>query len=389
MNMLDRLSEALRGLTGRESERLRLFQAPARVNIIGEHTDYNGGLVLPTNTAIYTWLAIAGRDDHIIEVRSENLDKAGRFKLDHLEPAAEVDWLEYVKGVAAILEAEGIELRGANILIDSDIPIGAGLSSSASLELAVAAALLAIADQSLPARRAAELCQQAEHLYARVQCGLMDQYVIACAGKGKAILLDCESVEATQVDIPPEIGFVITDSGVRHRLPDDQYNDRRDECERARQLLTGRIPGLQSLRGLDLQTLEANSEVLDDALYRRCRHVITENERVRQAVAALEAGTPELLGKLIDASHASLRDDFEVSCAEIEALVRTANECNGVLGSRMVGGGFGGCVLSLTTAGEQEQVAAEIRDACARISGKVPWTHLVEAANPVQEIQYQ
>ena len=365
----------------------RLFQAPARVNIIGEHTDYNGGLVLPTTTAIYTWLAISERSDRKVEVRSENLDDVRVFDLDEVEPATKVDWIEYVKGVAAVLEADGIRLRGANILIDSDIPFGAGLSSSASLELGVAAALLAVANQELTAPRIAELCQQAEHRYAHVLCGIMDQYTIACAEKGNAILLDCGSHEATQVGIPDDFGFVITDSGVRHHLPDGDYNNRREECASAVSLLAKQEDGLTSLRDVDAEMLERNRDGLGDVLYRRCRHVITENGRVRQAVAALESGDLETLGVLIDASHASLRDDFEISCAEIEALVDAANRCDGILGSRLIGGGFGGCVLSLTHADNLPGVANEIAAAYAAVAGEKPWTHIVESAHPVREVE--
>jgi len=365
----------------------RLFQAPARVNIIGEHTDYNGGLVLPTTTAIYTWLAITERDDRKVEVRSENLDDVRVFDLDEVEPATKVDWIEYVKGVAAVLEADGIRLRGANILIDSDIPFGAGLSSSASLELGVAAALLAVADQALTAPRIAELCQQAEHRYAHVLCGIMDQYTIACAEKGNAILLDCGSHQATQVAIPDDFGFVITDSGVRHHLPDGDYNNRRDECATAVSLLAKREEGVSSLRDVDEETLERNRVSLGDVLFRRCRHVVTENERVLQAVAALEAGDLDALGALISASHSSLRDDFEISCDEIEALVDTANARDGILGSRLIGGGFGGCVLSLTHANNLPGVANDIAAAYAELTGQKPWTHIVESAHPVREVE--
>lgn len=386
MKILDRLTASISGNAAADDERLRLFQAPARVNIIGEHTDYNGGYVLPTTTALYTWLAVTPRDDNVVEVRSENLDDGQAFSLDGLEPVTEIDWIEYIKGVAAVLDAEGLSPVGANMLIDSDIPLGAGLSSSASLELAVTAAFLAVSEQTLPAARAAELCQRAEQQFAHVQCGIMDQYTVACAEKGNAILLDCQSMDVTQVPIPESIGFIITDSGVRHRLPDGDYNNRRDECLEALSVLHKHNAGIESFRDIDHALLRDNENLLGPRLFRRCRHILTENERVLQAVTALHEDDPARLGSLINAGHQSLRDDFEISCKEVDDLVDIANSIDGVLGSRMIGGGFGGCVLSVTLAENAVQVAEEIRARYSQFTGTDTWTHVVEAAHPVREV---
>ncbi len=383
------LIAALHGFTGNRTERVRLFRAPARVNIIGEHTDYNGGFVLPMTTAIYTWLAASARNDRKVGVRSENLDTAASFDLDNPRPAARTEWIEYVRGVAGVLEQEDIRLEGASLLIDSEIPLGAGLSSSAALELVSAVALMTLAGRSLPPERIAKLCQRAEHQYAKVQCGIMDQYTIACAPKGSAILLDCRSEEATQIPVPADIEFVITDSGVRHCLPDGEYNSRRDECATAAALLADKMPGVSTLRDLDPKMLEEHADVLGDMLYRRCRHVVTENERVVQARTALDCGDAERLGALLDSAHRSLRDDFEVSCDEVETLVATANGCDGVLGSRMVGAGFGGCVLSATRGGEAQQAAARIRRRYGEILGSEPWVHVLQPTHPVQEVELQ
>lgn len=387
MNVSSRMSAAIEARSHQYGEPPKLFKAPARVNIIGEHTDYNDGLVLPTTTSLHTWLCVSPRDDRQVEVRSNNLWDTQRFDLDEISPGKRASWIEYVKGVAAELMAEDVELRGANILIDSDIPLGAGLSSSASLELAVAAAMLDLAGASVPAPQLAEICQRAEHRYAGVLCGIMDQYAIACAAKGNAILLDCRSLDATQMPIPTEVGFIITDSGVRHRLPDGDYNNRRDECAAAVRILAKSIPQVSTLRDADMQNIEDNSKGLGDLLFRRCRHVVTENQRVSRAFDALNAGDIAELGALVNACHASLRDDYEISCHEVEALVASANTCHGVFGSRLIGGGFGGCVLSVVESNNLQGAANELRSRYGSILGKEPWVHVVEAADPVRKVE--
>jgi galactokinase len=362
------------------------IQAPARVNIIGEHTDYNGGFVLPTTTALYTRLTATARSDRTVEVRSRNFADTQSFALDNVHRGSEFGWIEYVKGVAAELQADGVTLNGASIEIDSDIPLGGGLSSSASLELGVATVLLGLAGASIAAPRLARLCQRAEHNYAGVQCGIMDQYTIACTEKGNAILLDCRTLDTTQISIPSDARFIVTDSGVRHRLPDGDYNDRADECAAAVRILAKAVPGLTSLRDLAADTLESQKEALGDVLHRRCRHIVTENERVHHAVDALGNGDLALLGSLLDACHISLTDDFEISCDEVNALVEIANNCEGVLGSRMIGGGFGGCVLSLATAENVTDVAAQIAANYRPVLGKEPWVHIVRSSDPVRVV---
>jgi galactokinase len=381
-----RLESAIQTAAAENAAGGRLFRAPARINIIGEHTDYNDGLVLPTTTALFTWLHVVERADRRVQVKSLNLDQAAAFRLDELEPVDEVSWIDYVRGVAAELEGEGVRLCGANILVDSDIPLGSGLSSSAALELASAQALLGLAGRSLPAERLADLCQRAERRYAKVQCGIMDQFTIACARKGHAVLLDCRSLQVTQVPIPEDFGFLVVDSGVRHRLPDGDYNCRADECAAALKLLAAEQPQIKSLRDLDRATLERCEPALGDVLYRRCRHLVSENERVRQAVTALRNHDARALGSLLNDCHASLRDDYAISCPEVDTLVATANSVDGVLGSRMVGGGFGGCVLVVTVADDIAGAAEQIRERCAVNFGSEPWMHIVSAAGPAREI---
>jgi galactokinase len=386
MNMPARFCEALNDFGAGSAESPVLVKAPARVNIIGEHADYNGGFVLPMSTAIFTWVAASRRQDRRVRVKSHNVGEERSFELNDIRHGETVSWIEYVKGVAAELADYGVKLHGADILIDSEIPLGGGLSSSASLELGVAYALLAIAKESVPAPELAELCQRAERRYAGVQCGIMDQYTLACAGEGNAILLDCRSLNAEQVPVPSDVSFILTDSGVRHSLPDGDFNERAGECAAAVDILAHNATDIELLRDLQADVLEANKKVLGDRLYRRCRHVVTEMKRVQRTVQALEDDDLQQLGSLLNACHDSLREDFEVSCDELEALVAAANATEGVYGSRMVGAGFGGCVLSVANTDNVEDVAAEIRANYRAVSGKEPWQHIVEPAEPARVI---
>jgi galactokinase len=303
-----------------------------------------------------------------------------QFDLDDVRRTDTASWVSYVKGVVAELQKLGMKLRGADLEIDSDIPLGAGLSSSASLELSVARALLAIAGESLVDSELAKLCQRAEHNYAGVQCGIMDQYTLACARKGHAILLDCRSLEVQQVPVPENVGFILTDSGVRHRLADGSYNNRAAECATALSLLAAATPGLEQLSDVSEAKLDRSRATLGELLYHRCRHVLTENQRVHNTAQALRDGDLQQIGHFLNAGHVSLRDDFAVSCDEIEVLRNAANASARVLGSRMVGGGFGGCVLSVCHIDDIKIAAREIQDNHVAITGCKPWQHQVAAA---------
>jgi len=364
---------------------VKRFRAPGRINIIGEHTDYNDGLVLPTNTALYTWLHVEARTDRNICVTARNLDESNSFSLDELEKSNNPGWIDYVKGVSAVLQAEGIALSGADLLIDGEIPLGGGLSSSASLELAIAIALLNIAGEELSAPEIALLCQRAERTYAGVSCGIMDQYSIACGQYGKAMMLDCRTLATEFITIPEKLALLVTDSGVKHKLPESGYNSRAEECSEAARMLAGVDSSVHSLRDASMDLIDSYRETLGDTLYRRSRHVVTEIRRVKDAFDAIGASDVEAIGTLISASHASLRDDFEVSCDEVESLVEIADSCDGVYGSRMVGAGFGGCVLSVVEAVKTDAVASNIRETYGPICGGEPWTHVVAPTGPAAE----
>lgn len=366
------------------SGKAKLFRAPARVNIIGEHTDYNDGLVLPTTTALFTWVAATSRSDRIVRLYSEHFADLREFDLDSLNGGANPRWTEYVKGVAAVLEGRGITLRGADLYLAGDIPLGGGLSSSASLELASGMALLGVAGRTLGPQELALLCQRAEIEHVGLNCGSMDQLAVACCPEGCAMLLDCRTSRWETVSLPDELRLLLVDSGVKHELPGDGYNDRATECRQAVECLQKSVPGFESLRDLSQTDLESNRDVLGDTLYRRCRHVVSEIARTAAARDALIAGDLDAIGSLVSQSHASLRDDYEVSCPGLDTLAEIALGCDRILGARMVGAGFGGCVIALARAESADSCRRRIVDAYARASGRSPWSHIVAPAPPAQ-----
>ncbi|MEL7187750.1 MAG: galactokinase [Pseudomonadota bacterium] len=363
------------------------FRAPGRVNIVGEHTDYNDGFVLPTTTAAFTTVLAEARDDRTIRIESRSQSDVLEFSLDDTLPVETPVWSDYARGVAAEIEATGIRLRGANLRIDGDIPIGGGLSSSASFELAIGVSLLDLSDASMAAKELAQACQRAEVRFAGVNCGIMDQMAIAACERDRAMFLDCRTLDATSYRIPDSLRFLVVDSGVRHQLPQSGYNDRAAECREAVGILAARSNAITSLRDATIATLDANAAELGDTLLRRARHVITENQRVRDACDALQQGDQEKIGNLVSASHASLRDDFEISCTPVDDLVVIANSCDGTFGARQVGGGFGGCVIVVTSADAVTDVRARIIRDYSAILGMEPWTHVVSAADPAGRVQ--
>ena len=376
----DALCDAFRGRFGGQP---RLYRAPGRINIIGEHTDYNEGFVLPAALDLHTWAAAAPRDDRRVRAEFEQAGERVDFDLAAIEPAGEATGPEYLKGVAWSLLEEGLELRGCDLLIGGDIPLGGGLSSSASLELLAALALTDGSGIDLERGRMARLCQRAEREFVGVQCGIMDQFAVALSSPGHAMRLDCRSLEFEQVPIPDEARFLIVHSGVSHRLDRAGYNDRPEECRMALERLREDNPTLRSLRDVDEDLLRVAGGSLDDRLYRRCRHVVRENWRVGQACEALQAGDLAAVGALLDESHRSLRDDYEVSCAELDTLVEIARAQPGVLGSRMMGGGFGGCTISLVESADAQSSAQRIARDYGAVLGRDPWMLAAGPAGPV------
>jgi galactokinase len=367
--------------------RSRLWSAPGRVNLLGEHTDYNEGFVLPMAIDRQTVVAGAARDDRRVRVRSLNMDESAEFDLDEAGRSRRGVWLDYVEGVARVLEARSIRLSGSDLVIASDVPAGAGLSSSAALEISVGLALVALSGAEIDPTALALAGQAAEHEYVGTRCGIMDQFTVAHARRGCALLLDCRSLEAELIPLRlPEVSVVVCDTNVRHELASSEYNRRREECERAVDLLREVLPGIRSLRDVSVADFQTHEPRLPANIRRRCRHVVTENARTLACARALSAGDGAEAGRLMWLSHASLRDDYEVSSVELDLLVSIAAQSSGVLGARMTGGGFGGCTVNLVRrdalADFQDSIASRYR----QTTGFDPTIYVVEAADGAREI---
>ena len=325
----------------------RIFRAPGRVNLIGEHTDYNDGFVLPAAIDLYTWAAIAPRTDRKLVVFSQNLNEAAEIDLDSPTVTARDHWLDYVHGVAVMLQKNGVRLPGANLAVYSNVPLGSGLSSSAALEVSVASALLAAAGQTLGLADIARLCQRAENEFVGARVGIMDQFASCFGSVDKAILLDCRSLEYKLLPLPPGVAMVICNTMVKHEHAGGEYNARRAQCEEGVRILKRPFPAIKALRDVTLAQLEGHRFELSDLIFRRCHHVIGENERVLATVEALRKGALADVGRCMADSHRSLRDDYEVSCRELDVLVDVAGGLAGTIATRMTGGGFGGCTINL------------------------------------------
>jgi galactokinase len=322
-------------------------RAPGRVNLIGEHTDYNDGFVMPAALEFATLTAASQRPDRRLQVYSMIMDETREFDLDSPPEGPAGGWSDYVVGVALMLERSGRNLSGADLIIWSDVPIGAGLSSSAALEVSVAHALLTQSGLEFDPIEIAQTCQRAENDFVGMRCGVMDQYIACCGVSGHALLIDCRSLGSRHVAIAPNLRLLIANSGVRHQHAGGEYNLRRDACEEGVRLLSRYLGPIKALRDVTPQQLEAKRRKLPALIYRRCRHIVTENARVLEAERALNAGDFGACGRAMNASHVSMRDDFEITCPEVDTLAGLAQNVRGVYGSRMTGGGFGGCTVSL------------------------------------------
>jgi len=326
----------------------RIFSAPGRVNLIGEHTDYNEGFVLPVAIDRRTYVAAATNGSDTVQARSFDLNEAAAFALHEPNTSLSTRWLGYIAGVAFEVEKGGVRLSGSDIAISSDVPVGAGLSSSAALEISAGLAFLALNGARLDATSLALAAQKAEHTYVGTRCGIMDQLTVSVAQKSHALLIDCRSLEVKHINLNlPQAMIVICNTNVKHELASSAYNQRRHECEATVEILRKYLPAVRALRDVNVSDLKRHGKALPDVLYRRARHVVTENARTLEAAIALKNGDAEKMGKLMAASHVSLRDDYEVSSAELDLMVELAEKCEGVFGARMTGGGFGGCTVNL------------------------------------------
>lgn len=340
--------------------------APGRVNLIGEHTDYNDGYVLPGAIDRATAVAVGTRDDDRLVMNPGSAQDAG-FSLSRLYPSERRAWTDYLTGVASLLQSRGSVLSGANMYVYGNVPRGAGLSSSAALELAAAFALIELNGLTIPPVETAKLCQQAEHEFAGVRCGIMDQF-ISCLGKrNNAMLLDCRSLAYEHVPIPPGVELIVCDTGVKRALAGSEYNRRREECNAGVRILSSKLPGITALRDVSPDQFHDLQGLLDPVVRKRCMHVVTEDDRVGRSARALRGGDLTEFGKLMYDSHLSLRRDYEVSCPELDMIVDLCAGSDGVYGARMTGAGFGGCVVCLAKAGSAGGVIAELD---ARYHGK-------------------
>lgn len=337
-----------------------IVRAPGRVNLIGEHTDYNDGFVLPLAIERAVAIALRPRADRLVRAHSLDFGDRCEFALDQLPPPTEKSWSDYLVGVAWALSQRGYRLRGWQGVLSGDVPIGSGLSSSAALELATARAFYEVSDFEWDARAMALACQLAENEWLGVKCGIMDQMISAAGLADRALLIDCRSLETAAAPLPPGTVLVILDSNTRRGLVDSQYNEVREQCEAA-----ARHFGVQALRDVDSDLFARREAELAPLMRRRARHVITENARTLQARAAMIAGDARTLGQLMIASHKSLRDDFEVSSPALDAIVDCANAEASCYGARMTGAGFGGCAVALARAEDVAGFAQRV-GACYR-----------------------
>jgi galactokinase len=349
--------ELLRRATARFAERFpgegpRVAVSPGRVNLIGEHTDYNDGFVLPLAIGRAAVVAFRPRADRVLRGHSVAYDETRELALDALAAPGGRDWLSYVAGVFWAFASEGLPLRGLDMVVDGDVPIGAGLSSSAALELATARALAAATGTAWDPVRMAKLGQKAENRYVGMNCGIMDQFASAACREGHALLVDCRSLETRPVPVPAGAAVVVMDTGARRSLAGSAYNDRRAACERVVAEIARSTAGVRALRDVTVDALEAARRRLDPTDFRRASHVVPENERPVAMADALEAGDLARAGRLMNDSHFSLRDLYEVSCEELDLVTEMARRQPSCFGARMTGAGFGGCAVALVKAGD-------------------------------------
>ena len=365
-----------------------IVRAPGRVNLIGEHTDYNDGFVFPIAIDRDIRIAARRRRDGEVHLHSVHFQADTVFPVDVLRKDPQHPWADYPKGVMAELAKAGHSLLGWEGVVFGDVPLGAGLSSSAAFEVASAYTLCLLNEISLDPAQEALLCQRAENRFVGVQCGIMDQFISALGKKDHALLIDCRDLSYRYVPLDGERGSVVVcNSGVRRGLVDSEYNTRRRQCEEGVQLLSQAIPGIKALRDVSVKAFEAHQKLLPEIVQKRCRHVVAENQRVLDAVHALENGDVEKMGRLMDASHASLRDDFEVSRDELDILADLAHAFEGVLGARLTGAGFGGCTVNLVQCDAVEAFVRQITEAYRQKTGLLLETYVCAIAPGVGEVE--
>jgi len=366
----------------------RLFLAPGRVNLIGEHTDYSGGFVMPAAIDFGTFASASLRRDGRTEIWSENFAEGATFGADEVPKKGVGHWSDYPLGVAWALREAGVEVPPYSLTLQGDVPVGAGLSSSASIEVATAFALLRLTGAQMSRNEIAKLCQRAENVFVGASCGIMDQFIACNGAADHALLLDCRSLEFRLAPIPHDVSLVIANTMVKHSVAGGEYGTRRREVEEGTAILRQHRSEIELLRDATPQDLEQWGHEMPDNVLRRCRHVITENLRTVAAADALEAGNLRKLGDLMAAAHVSYRDDFEASCMEADVMVEAAQTLPGLIGARLTGGGFGGCTVNLVEQRHAETFAAALKEryrAATGIDAEIYQCHASAGAHAVAE----
>lgn len=357
------------------------FHAPGRINIIGEHTDYNQGLVLPAAIDKGISFAIALNDEQMIRLHALDLDESYVQPSTSIAVSA-VGWANYLLGVVAVLQKKGHTIPGFDCVFGGNIPVGAGLSSSAALESGLATALNDMLQLGLRKMELALVAQKAEHSYAGVQCGLMDQFASIFGRAGQVVELDCRSLQYRYFPLPTDQHrIVLVNSMVKHALADSAYNTRREECAAGVAYLAQHYPVVQSLRDVSLDMLAQHKDAMDPIVWQRCDFVVRENARVIQAGLALQAGKLDQVGALLYASHAGLQHDYAVSCPELDFLVAESRTIPEILGARMMGGGFGGCTINLVEAAAVAQVSERLQGRFAAEYGIIPEVYITQISD--------
>lgn len=375
---------------GENKNPIKFVKAPGRINLIGEHTDYNDGFVLPVAIDKFIFMAGRVRNDKKIVIYSDNEKEKVETDLDAIHPNKNTQWVNYPLGVYHFLQKETNKLQGVEIFFSGDIPIGKGLSSSAALEVATCYLLSLLFNIKIVPIKMAKICQKSENEFVGVSCGIMDQFVCVLAKEGKALFIDCRDLHYDYVPIESKnINIMVIDSGVKRKLDLSAYNQRRNECENAVKLLKKSIPELDSLRDLSVSKFKEYGNILPEILRKRVKHVIYENNRVNKGVIFLKNGNLKEFGKIMYESHVSLKDDYEVSCRELDILVETAKKCKGVIGSRMTGAGFGGSTVTLVETAKKEEIMNIIRQKYFQETGVNPDIYACKSVNGVGEIVWK
>ena len=385
MGRVENIVEQFKGMSSADA---RAFRSPGRVNLIGEHTDYNDGFVMPFALDRDCVTVAALRDDRTINARAIDVNESVTFKLSDEPQKQSGGWRDYVEGIIRLLAERHRIDRGMDLVFSSNVPMGGGLSSSAALLTSVGLAYLALTRVDYEREELALVAQQAEHEFVGMRSGIMDQFTAVFGKKDHAMLLDCRSREIEQKPLDTLKGakFIICDSKVQHELASSEYNQRRAQCELGVKILRRELGNIDALRDVTPEEIENFRDDLPEIVYRRCKHVVTEDQRVLAAAQALEVGNAERFGELMLQSHQSLRFDYQVSCPELDLLVDAAKEIDGVYGARMTGGGFGGCTVNLIQEDVEEvfrKVVSEIYQGTFDIK---PDIYTFEAADGASEI---